>query len=588
MHALGHGTLALAAGMCARALVGGSPAAAGAMDGRSTWTGLLNVYAGANVALWMGFVGLLAAVVKGVGGTIASYWQARVAGEVGGMLRLEVLSSWLAAHGLRHVGHTDHGQSDTQRAIRDGASAAGHPPTSAVALAGVGAAPEVGEQARGVAALTSGVREVEVGLGVGLLGGARAVAQLVPLTVALVWIAPKLAAVALLVFLPFSLLLSKTRKGWKRAHARAAREGEALLEAADEAVRHADLWTAYGAEAKARATVRTLGAAIARQSARVEASGAALSGANEILGALALVAALAAGRAGWLGEAGAGGTLLSFTVAFFLAYKPLRDLTDARLAWGRAEGAFEGLRGVEGAGERDGEGAGERAGAGAEERGGAGAGWGLEKLELRGVRLGRGAGEVLSMSIEPGAIVAVLGPTGAGKTTLLRTLLGLDAALEGDIRYGGASLGDAPAGLVGRPFAWVPQDSPLLADTLEANVSLGANGGAREALESLGAARLLAELGTARLGAGGRAVSGGERQWIALARAIATRQPVLLLDEPTSGLDGAAQQRVLDSIARLRGHRSVVIVTHREEPLAIADAIVRLGSSPRGEAHPSS
>jgi ABC-type transport system involved in cytochrome bd biosynthesis fused ATPase/permease subunit len=173
--------------------------------------------------------------------------------------------------------------------------------------------------------------------------------------------------------------------------------------------------------------------------------------------------------------------------------------------------------------------------------------------------------------------VAIAGPTGIGKTTLLRTLLGLDQAEGGTILFDGASLADAPAGPGARPFAWVPQDAPLLADTLEGNVSLGTAGfDARAALDPIGAAHLSSELGDSRLGAGGRVVSGGERQWIALARAIATRQPVLLLDEPTSGLDGEAQRRVLEAIARLRGLRTVLIVTHRPEPLEVADQVVRL------------
>jgi ABC-type transport system involved in cytochrome bd biosynthesis fused ATPase/permease subunit len=152
------------------------------------------------------------------------------------------------------------------------------------------------------------------------------------------------------------------------------------------------------------------------------------------------------------------------------------------------------------------------------------------------------------------------------------------------VHFDGASLGAAPAGPVARPFAWVPQDAPLLADTLAANVSLGAPAAdPREALEPLGAAHLAAALEGSRLGAGGRPVSGGERQWIALARAIATGLPVLLLDEPTSGLDPQAQRHVLEAIARLRGRRTVVVVTHRPEPLSIADVVVRLRDDERWE-----
>jgi ABC-type transport system involved in cytochrome bd biosynthesis fused ATPase/permease subunit len=176
--------------------------------------------------------------------------------------------------------------------------------------------------------------------------------------------------------------------------------------------------------------------------------------------------------------------------------------------------------------------------------------------------------------------VAVVGATGSGKTTLLRTLLGLEGALGGEVRFGGQRIDGAEAGPQGRPFAWVPQEAPLLADTITANVALAPGAGdAREALEAIGAARLLEDVGPSPIGAGGRALSGGERQWVSLARAVATRQPVLLLDEPTSGLDSASQARVLEAIARLRGERTVLLVTHREEPLAIADAVVRLDAA---------
>jgi ABC-type transport system involved in cytochrome bd biosynthesis fused ATPase/permease subunit len=204
--------------------------------------------------------------------------------------------------------------------------------------------------------------------------------------------------------------------------------------------------------------------------------------------------------------------------------------------------------------------------------------WTLASLDLCKLTLVRGLATSLTLSVDPGEIVAIVGPTGAGKTTLLRTLLGLEPTGGGDIRYAGESLADAPAGPAMRPFAWVPQDAPLLADTLSANVALGAAADARLVLAPLGAGHLVDELGRARLGASGRGVSGGERQWIALARAVATRQPVLLLDEPTSGLDPQSQAAVLGAIASLRGERSVLIVTHRPEPLAIADRVVRLGA----------
>jgi ABC-type multidrug transport system fused ATPase/permease subunit len=500
-------------------------------------------------ALLVAGAGLAAAIMKGIGGVGAAYGQARIAGSAGARLRVEVLDRLLSVQPLRRARQDDHG----------------------VTVPHPGQPEEAPSPARRVTALTACIREVEHGLHTGVLGGLRAAAQLLPLLAILFWLAPTLALAALAVFAPFAVLLGMIRRGWKRAHAEALRNNEHLLEAADEAVRHADLWMSYGAERKARDNVESLGEIIARASARLEATAAAMTGANEVLGALALVCALAAARAGWLGQAADGARMLGFTVAFFLAYRPIRDLTEARLAWARGQAAFEEIEDLTPPAVIPSE-------SKVVSSRGMGA-WGLGSLDIRGLVLPRGGAAPLDLSVAPGQIVAVLGPTGAGKTTLLRTLLGLETPMAGDISYAGASLSEADRGPRARPFAWVPQDAPLLADTLAANVALGAPADAREALTPLGAGHLVDALGSSRLGQGGRAVSGGERQWIALARAIATRQPILLLDEPTSGLDAESQTRVLDAIGRLRGERTVLLVTHRPEPAAIADRVVRLGAS---------
>jgi ATP-binding cassette subfamily B protein len=507
-------------------------------------------------ALTVAGLGLGAALLKALGGVGAAYGQARIAGSVGASLRGEVLDRLLSVHRLRRPRQGDHRGGDAAEAAH-GATRTDSP------------------SVRRVAALTACVREVELAIHGGMLGGLRAAAQLVPLVTILFWLAPTLAMAALVVFVPFATLLGSIRRHWKRGHAAAMRHNERLLEAADEAVRHADLWMTYGAEAKARRSLATLGDTIARISAHLEATAAAMSGANEVLGALALVGALCAARAGWLGHALDGGRLLGFAVAFFLAYRPIRDLTEARLAWTRGQVAFEEIDALapQNEGERR---EGERNKGTTHGDSRAGRSWGLASLDLSGLKLSRGGGSALTLSVGPGEIVAIVGPTGAGKTTLLRTLLGLESSEGGDIQYGGCSLADAPVGPAARPFVWVPQDAPLLADTLAVNVSLGAVADVRKALAVFGADHLVDDLGTERLGAGGRAVSGGERQWIALARAIATRQPVLLLDEPTSGLDPEAEALVLLAIARLRGERSVLLVTHRPEPLVIADRVVRL------------
>ncbi len=548
MHAAGHALVALVAGSMAVAMA----RMWGMRDPRSTGLGGGGGSGGeghslGDQALVLAAVGLGVLALKAAAGVYATYVQGRVAGEVASRLRLELLDALLSHHRLRRPGHHDQGEAPGLSAL------------SALSPAG------------GASALTERVHEVEVGLEHGMLGGLRAVAQLVPLAIVLAVLSVRMAAVAFVVLGVFGALLGRSRRGTQRATSTEAREREQLLEAADEAVRHADLWVSYGAEAKARARVSQLGKALALGSARLRGRAAALSGANEVLGAAALLLAIAASRAGWLGALADGPTLLAFTVAFFLAYRPLRELADARLALARADGAYRELRAV----------IGPSLPAPADEPPFAAdtkdPPWASGTLELRGLRLSRGACQPLSLHVEAGSVVAIAGPTGVGKTTLLRTLLGLEAAAGGDVLYAGELLSEAPAGPTTRPFAWVPQDAPLLADTLAENLAMGARGvDPHLALDPLGAAHLAGALDDARLGAGGRAVSGGERQWIALARAIATRQPVLLLDEPTSGLDALAQGRVLDAIAHLRGKRTVLMVTHRPEPLEVADVVVRL------------
>jgi ABC-type multidrug transport system fused ATPase/permease subunit len=531
MHAAGHAAIALVAGAVALSLVDRGRAASALLPGRASGTS----------AFSLAFLGLAVLVAKGMAGTYATHVQARAAGEFGNQLRLRVLEGLLAHHRLRLPRHFDH----------------------------VGAADP---SARAVLSLTERVRDLEAGLEQGLLGGARALAQLLPLAALLVALSPRVAGCAVLALLAFGTLLARMRRAARRGSTGELEEREQLLRAADEAVRHADVWVTYGAEAKARGHLARLGRGIAVASARLRARAVAQSSLNEVLGGLALVIATGASQQGWLGAGIDGRTLLAFAFTFFLAYRPVRELTDARLALARAQTAYDAMREAiaGGADEVPGEPAQARA-------------WPLARLELKGLRLHRGFSGPISARIPPGAVVAIVGPTGAGKTTLVRTLLGLEPAAGGQVLFDGEPLVDASAGPEQRPFAWVPQDAPLLADTLIANVALGATGTTGEdalaALGSLGAGRLQRELGDARLGAGGRAVSGGERQWIAMARAVATRQPVLLLDEPTSGLDEHAQRRVLEAVARLRGRRTVLLVTHRREPLALADLVIDLGSS---------
>lgn len=171
----------------------------------------------------------------------------------------------------------------------------------------------------------------------------------------------------------------------------------------------------------------------------------------------------------------------------------------------------------------------------------------LERLEVR-------AGEVLCL----------VGPTGAGKSTLLRLLAGLEAPAAGELRFAGHRLGGRGVPLeVRRRITLLLQRPVLLAGTVRANVEYGLRLRGRRDEPRVQA--LLDRLGLAGLTArAARAVSGGEAQLVALARALAFGPEVLLLDEPTAHLDPARVALVEEVVRddhRRRGS-TVVWATH--------------------------
>ncbi|MET0594630.1 MAG: ATP-binding cassette domain-containing protein [Polyangiaceae bacterium] len=419
-----------------------------------------------------------------------------------------------------------------------------------------------------------GLAEIEKGVADGFLGAVRACLALLPLGVALALQSSRLAWGAVLLLVPFGLLLSVARRAWKRSYVRAVSAAEGIHRELDELVAHIDVWRAYGAGEFVRHSLDELAEQSAVSSSRAEGARAALSSANEVLAALTLLACIS--LAHWLSLPIGEGKLIAFAVPFFLAYRPLRDLGDARTALERGGAALEALEATVRPA-RAMPGTNDVAPGTTTKR------WGREVLEVREVGVVReedGASPRTSFVLRPGEIVAIVGPTGSGKTTLLRALLGLEPSAVGSVRYGGVELAGAAVGPGGRPFAWAPQEAALLAGTLEANVLMATAGrkGVHSVLASIGAERLAAACGDSLLGASGRAVSGGERKWIALARALASDQPVLLLDEPTAGLDGDAQEKVIAALRRATESRSIVVVTHRRDVTRFADRVVTIGT----------
>lgn len=474
-------------------------------------------------------VGLLSGLVKGVAAIGTATSKTRMAHRVGAAVRLRI----------------------AKRLLERGAASP---------------APEI------VARTAVGIREVERGIDGGVLALAQAAAQLVPLVVVLVVLSPPLALGAAFVLVPFGFGVAAARRAWRRWQLDATRLAERIHQDMDELVRHVDLFRVYGAAPKLEAELARLGSLAERSSARAEGGRVGLSAANEVLAAAGLLVVLAV--APRVGFAMSGETLVPFAAVLFMMYRPLRDLGDARSTLWRGSLALETLEKL-------------AAPAEAESAPSPRESFPLAPLLVEAVGSVRG-GERTSFAAEPGEVVAIVGPTGSGKTTLLRSLLGLEAEAAGTIFYGGEDLTGASVGPSSRPFAWVPQDAPIFTGTLADNVLLGRGDPekARAALQAIGAERLWDECGDAVIGPSGRPVSGGERRLIGLARALVLGAPVLLLDEPTEGLDAAAEARVIDALARLRGQRTIVIVTHRKAPLVIADRVIALGAEDRAISEP--
>ena len=187
----------------------------------------------------------------------------------------------------------------------------------------------------------------------------------------------------------------------------------------------------------------------------------------------------------------------------------------------------------------------------------------------------------LTLTIAPGELVIVTGPSGAGKTSLLSLLLRFIEPTAGTIELAGPGLtgpgqGDrvglaaVPAAGWREQLAWVPQRPHLFDDTVAGNIALGRPGASpadiRDAARRAGADQFIARLEDGYqtpVGERGLRLSSGQRQKIALARAFLRDAPLLLLDEPTAHLDPFSASQVADAIAALSAGRTVIHVTHR-------------------------
>jgi branched-chain amino acid transport system ATP-binding protein len=200
-------------------------------------------------------------------------------------------------------------------------------------------------------------------------------------------------------------------------------------------------------------------------------------------------------------------------------------------------------------------------------------------LEVEGLTAGYAGAPVLhsvNLTVEEGAIVAVLGANGAGKTTLLRTLSGLLQPTAGRIVFDGLDLrGTRVEQMVRRGIAHVPEGRGVITElTVEENLRLGGlwRGDAKAALQEV---YELFEPLARRKKQPGHQLSGGERQMLALGRALVARPRLLLLDEPSLGLAPKVTAQIMALLRTRRdstGLTVLLVEQNARSALSIADA----------------
>ena len=208
------------------------------------------------------------------------------------------------------------------------------------------------------------------------------------------------------------------------------------------------------------------------------------------------------------------------------------------------------------------------------------------EIEFKNVSFSYGKGEVLkgiSVALKPNTFTAIIGPSGSGKTTFCKLIPRFYDVSEGEILIGGAKITNISTEELMKNISMVFQNVYLFEDTIMNNIRLAKpNASDEDVISAAKKARChdfiksLQKGYETKIGEAGSTLSGGEKQRIAIARAILKDAPIVILDEFTSALDVENERHILQAIDNLVQNKTVIIIAHRLETVRKADNIIVL------------
>ncbi len=191
----------------------------------------------------------------------------------------------------------------------------------------------------------------------------------------------------------------------------------------------------------------------------------------------------------------------------------------------------------------------------------------------------------LNLKVNPGEHIAVIGRIGSGKTTVAKILLGLLQPNDGSVYFDGVDQTHFDLHDLRRHIGYVPQDITLFHGSLHDNITLGApnveDANILRAIEISGIEEFVKpKLGSyeAFINEGGRNLSGGQRQVIAIARSVLLDPPILILDEPTNSMDNNTETAIKDRLASFIKDKTMILMTHRPSLLSLVTRVVVMDS----------